>query len=728
MAVFEITQVGIDTVNSFDDESNLPVGNFGFCNVYNVDPTTFNKDTFKALTTVGQQQAYLANAITGARNGYATPPIFPAQGNSIALNRIGNSGSTVANQPAVRINKISLDQTNYLFKLQNGYGNYFFNLIVVYNTFSTAEANRSSSQNMPIAFIYLFNGMQQKTTDNEIEINSIFQYAGLASVIEFVTNPVTSASLLEVSLPDLLPNPSTSPSNAYLIRNPTPVGESLRSTASIATLVNEDITGGGDNVLLWQFSTHDVYVETTISVSGVATATSCNLTSYTFFHVASVSDGYYLQVVSGSYVGQCRRVIAVTDGTSISWVTPFATSLPVGTRVRLYIPNLKLIQHPGAPTTTQATYNYALRASASKIGGFNYIYDGKGTNSLLLWPNTSLNNTDNTNNGDWLVGNTTTERPSEMVNTGVVTHSRSGGFARQVVREFSSTKVWESLLFIGGSRTPWIRIDDNFQLITNVSEITPFTQALGSEYNKYIVAGGGSTAGNSDTNDNSIIVTKSSGEAWWSLSTHSHELCGGFVTGNVISGAQSTLTLSISSGTAIANWTLTPSSDKRYIIQFIDGDDTLNPNNLSGRMRGFANAEVNVGASTIIVRPSLPAFTGGSLSYKIYECNVARLKTLETKLDYTYTHIDGNSYSYTHPGGLIEKAGGVIAVEPGDTSYTFAGLGHTAFPTTCYNVFFQADSDDDAGITRLMSKSNTGFTVRKSTSFTSYLYWRAVGR
>lgn len=730
MAVFEITQVGIDTINSFDSGSNMPVGNFGFCNTYNVDPTTFNSANFRALTTVAQQQAYLANAITGARNGYATPPNFPAQGNSVALNRAGNAGSIVANQPALRINKISVDQTNYLFKLQSGYGNYFFNLLVVYNTINTPEVNRFAAQDMPIAFIYLFNGMQNKTTDNEIEINAVFQYAGLASVIEFVTNPVTSASLLEVSSPDFLPNPATTPSNVYSIRNPSPATTSIRGTSSIATLVNDDLIGGNNNILLWQFSTHEHYIETITAPVVTASPTRCNLNVYTFFNVATVDDGFIMQVVTGPYAGQCRRLTEIVEGDHVSWATPFAATLPVSTRVRIYIPNRKLLNNPSVPSADQVLYGFSLRATKEKTGGFEYVYDGQGANNLILWPNPSLGNVSDTNNGDWLVGNTTTDKPNGMVNTGVVSHQRSGSVARQTVREFSSNKIWESLLFIGTARTPWVRIDDNFQEIANVADITPFTQALGPSYLKYIVSSTASASGNADTQGNSIVITKSSNiNNYWSLSTHSKYVCSGTVTNNSIAGSQSTLTLNVLNGKNFNQWSIDPTELKRFIIQFRDINQNLNPNTLTGRLRGIASSNINVGLNNVTVTPTIPTYTGaGPLEFVIYECNIAALKEVEDKLSYTYEDLGTNSYSYTLPGGFIVKGGGPIPIPDGTgTSFTFASLGHSNFPTKCYNVFFQADNSDSADTTRLISKTTTGFTVRKNGNDDAFFYWEAKG-
>lgn len=734
MPVFEITQAGINSINDFDPDGNLPTGNFGYCNVYNVDPTAFDKDDFKLLETAAEQIAYLSSTSTGARDGYSAPPSFPYQGSAVALNRLGNSGSVVANQPAVKVNKVSASDTNYVYRLANGFGDYYFNLLVIYNTVGTAPASRDTDQNMPIAFIYLFDGMQFKSIGNEIEINAILQYAGLTATIEFVVNEVTVASMLEVTSPDLLPEPQNSSTNAILIRDPSPASTAVKSNASLAYLVNDDITGGGNNILLWQFETHQHYIQTTVASNGANSVTQTDLNDFTF-NAANLEDaaeaGYFMQVVSGAFVGQCRRITAISNGNYIRWATAFGNPIPVGTQIRVYIPNRIYFKWPRIPSTQEIDYGYSLRARQSNITGYDYVYDGLGGNNLRHWPHTSLATVTNATNGDWYVDDSFTSRPYGLT-SGTLNYSRNGGFATQQVTDHLTGNKWIRYLIVGSSAGDWLNVTDNFRIISNVSEIPSFPNSNGPVINKYVVSNKGAfSAGSGDSDRNSIIVSPASltlGPHFFSFSTHSNFVASGSVSSisNSVTG-QSSVGISVSVGQAINTWNLNTSISgeplSRFIIQF---SGIVSGVVRSGYVRGVAVADVNTGTSTVIVRPQIPNMTGAQ--FRIVECNLARQR-VNAVADYDFQDLGPNSYSYTAPGGFIVKGGGPIPIPDGagPFSFTFASLGHTPFPNKCFSVSFQADNQDVADVTRLISKTATAFTVRKNSNQDAFFYWEAKG-
>lgn len=459
--LFEITQAGINSLNTFDVNGNTPVANFGYCNVFNVDPATFNKTIFKSFTTVVQQLTYLADTSHGCRDGYATPPNFPYIGQAVPLNRVGNVGTTLANQPALRINKRTIDQVDYLHQLPTTYGDYYFNLLVVYNTYGVSDANKPTKQDMPIAFIYMFNGMQFKSQSNAIEIQATIQYSGIGAKIEYPINPITTASFLEIASVDLLPTPQAALSNVYLIRNTDPSFSEINNS-TIATLNTAD-TVGGDNQLLWRFDGLDFYEDTTVISYGSASPTMCGINSYNTSY-----NGGYLQVLDGIYKGQVREILYWIKGTRIQWDTPFATAIPVGTTVRIHLRDKLILALGSTPSQDDITYNNALRTYSigNKPNALNraYVYDGWGSDNLKPYPTTNLNTIPSTNaNANYLIQATVnTNKPADFISGyGFLTVIKdiSSGYARQTLKSLNANDslVWERTVKLSdSSATPWL--------------------------------------------------------------------------------------------------------------------------------------------------------------------------------------------------------------------------------------------------------------------------------
>lgn len=723
MPVFEITQAGINSINDFDPLGNLPTGNFNYINAYNVDPATFNKDDFKALTTWPAQSTYLSSTMSGARDGYAPPPNFPYQGNSVPLNRVGNAGTDVANQVALRVSKISVDQTNYLYQIANGYGDYYFNLIVVYNTYGVDDEDKESQTDMPIAFIYLFDGIQQKLQLTTIEINAVFQYAGISSTIEFPINPIVSAGLLEVSLPDFLPAPNAAVTNNYLIRDQSPASSTTKSTATTANLCNYDV-GVDDNVLLWQFDTHTTFFDSEVDDNVGNTPTQTALLDYRFNSTnkeIQSTAGYIMQVLTGVFAGQCRRVTNIQP-TYISWATNFGNTLPDGTKVRLHIPDRIRMECIGIPTAQQIQLGYKVRAIEENVTGAVLAYDGYSGTHVAPWPNTSVTDFTNVINGRYSYNTATnTNVPTQLNTTGFIDVTRNDANVNLTFTDNSGRMYHRS------NTADVENLTDIFTYVSNVSNLpanSP-TQLARLKISKFITfpVSAANVPGTGDSDNNSIIAYRGQDPFIWSFSTHSFKVCTG-IAGSVDNSVpgETTVTLSSIVGTAIANWnlaTLPGSPEQRFIVQFNRTGDS----NWHGAARGVAVAKVNVADSKITFSPELPTVGVGTITFMLLECNIARLRSVAT---YSYTDIDANNYSYTLPGGLIVK-GGKVNVGNGGSTFTFTGLGHTNFPNKVYGGQLTMSENGDNAIA-MTALSTTGFTADHDNGSDKQVYWQITGK
>ncbi len=96
---------------------------------------------------------------------------------------------------------------------------------------------------------------------------------------------------------------------------------------------------------------------------------------------------------------------------------------------------------------------------------------------------------------------------------------------------------------------------------------------------------------------------------------------------------------------------------------------------------------------------------------------------LLTSTAYSFTVIDVNSYSYTHPGGLIEKSGYGPVLADGSSVITFP----TPFPTQCFTASLIIYGDSPSEACTIFSKDRFGFQADQGNVSNYNALWTAKG-
>lgn len=256
--------------------------------------------------------------------------------------------------PTIGYKVIDPNTVQYTVNMDTSVGTFDFNVLGLFH---------NTGSGYVLFAVAKLDSMQRKvavspsTAGNSIALNAKMNTTNLAAAISFPITSPDPANFLTIDSPDLMPLPSATTVNCYVVDGTgTPYGRDNEGNSLLAIRQDNDY---------WTFATH-------LHAQIVGTVSASTTTGLDSVDIANLLSGmtvgqYILVVTSGAHKGLCRMVTA-TSNNHIDWYTSTGTAIAAGTTFKILISNVTFTgaggtggqnQYQLVVSSGQATFNVA---------------------------------------------------------------------------------------------------------------------------------------------------------------------------------------------------------------------------------------------------------------------------------------------------------------------------------------------------------------------------------